>query len=71
MSCQGGLHKLTEAQETVDILSSTAHEKQGMLAIKQAAADEALQGITIAMENAHERKVEVTSLSQVSTLYYK
>eukprot|EP01049_Picozoa_sp_SAG25_P002666 SAG25_NODE_143_length_14049_cov_6.050817_1_plen_2680_part_10 len=61
---QGGLSKLTEAQETVDVLSSEAVEKENLLKVKQADADEALSRITVAMEAASERKTEVAKLSE-------
>lgn len=61
---QGGLSKLTEAQETVDVLSSEAVDKENLLKEKQADADEALSRITVAMEAASERKNEVAKLSE-------
>ena len=61
---QGGLSKLSEAQETVDVLSTEAVAKEAELKVKQAEADEALQFITVAMEKASDRKQEVAILKK-------
>ena len=59
---QAGLNKLGEAEATVDTLSRKAEEQRVLLQHKQAQADKALQGITIAMQKASESKKEVEQL---------
>ena len=66
---QGGLSKLSEAQETVDVLSTEAVAKEAELKVKQAEADEALQFITVAMEKASDRKQEVAILKKEVRLH--
>ena len=61
----GGLQKLSGAQTTVDELSKEALHKNVILKEKQAAADEALQRITVSMSTASDRRVEVEKLSAV------
>jgi len=59
---QAGLNKLGEAEATVDTLSREAEEQRVLLQHKQAQADKALQGITVAMQKASESKKEVEQL---------
>ncbi|KAG1663699.1 hypothetical protein FOA52_013267 [Chlamydomonas sp. UWO 241] len=61
---KGGLSKLAEAEETVDILSKEADQKRGMLKIAQAAAEEALTHIQASMMTAADRSKEVEVLKK-------
>jgi dynein heavy chain 2 len=59
---EGGLGKLEDAAETVDVLKVDAGKSQKELAIAQKAADVAMDQITQALEQATERRKEVEDL---------
>ena len=61
---QSGLQKLEEAKGLVDQLSAEASKKQKLLAVKQAEADDALNKISKAVQEATERKHETETLSK-------
>jgi len=61
---EGGLHKLTEAKEHVDILSREAEKQRAELTEKQAAADSALGQITQNMDVASVQKREAEVLAK-------
>ncbi|KAK9815706.1 hypothetical protein WJX72_008353 [[Myrmecia] bisecta] len=61
---QGGLSKLAEAAVTVDTLSREAAQQRQLLQKKQGEAEAALQGITVAMEQASARRQEVAVLQK-------
>ena len=59
-----GLQKLFDAAEMVDQLSTEANEARALLREKQAAADEAMEEITRALELASSRRKEVEDLTE-------
>mmetsp|Transcript_41826 Transcript_41826/g.82044 ORF Transcript_41826/g.82044 Transcript_41826/m.82044 type:complete len:4055 (+) Transcript_41826:307-12471(+) len=61
----GGLQKLVEAADMVDVLSKEAGEKKEKVTHKQAEADQALEEITESMAKASERRTEVSALQKV------
>ena len=60
----GGLNKLKEAAEMVDVLSKDAGEKKELVTAKQIEADEALEMITESMAIASERRLETQALQK-------
>lgn len=61
---KGGLTKLSEAADMVDVLSKEAGTKKELVTKKQIEADEALELITESMAVASERRVETEALQK-------
>ena len=58
----GGLSKLHEAEQSVDVLARDAAQQKKQLAAKQEQADKALEEIQASMEKASEQKKEAEAL---------